>query len=264
MRTCGRGSRMRGRLMRPLDAYPAEDRLVIALGRQLDGSMIDDIARADYGNQFEEHRAAIVIMIAGGPVPQPGWVPQEVLELIRWSEPEYPEWKPGGHGSRGHKMRAFCCAAQLRIIGAAGHDGGDDITATLGHLLVSLDALPEPDWIFCRQFLDWFGRCLGAIDGYDPTYSEEPALVLVGRIFAAASQIQSHGDLPDLMAAYLKVDERRTPSSADERWPISAFTLAAPAWRTIGRRLVALSGGITSQSNRELLALIGTTLLPNE
>lgn len=38
----------------------------------------------------------------------------EALELIRWSEPEDPEWRPGRTGEFGHWMWAFSCAAILR------------------------------------------------------------------------------------------------------------------------------------------------------
>ena len=33
---------------------------------------------------------------------------------MRWSEPEATEWKPRSTGTRGHLLRAFCCAVLLK------------------------------------------------------------------------------------------------------------------------------------------------------
>ena len=40
---------------------------------------------------------------------------REVLELIRWSEPDDPDWSPGGQGPRGHWMRLFACTVRVRL-----------------------------------------------------------------------------------------------------------------------------------------------------
>jgi hypothetical protein len=68
----------------------------------------------------------------------------EVLELIRWSEPEIRELEPGRAGEFGHWMWAFSCAAILR--GEHGpynypcNDGCVD--STVVQLILSLRALP--------------------------------------------------------------------------------------------------------------------------
>ncbi|HMG87058.1 MAG TPA: hypothetical protein VK574_15100 [Terracidiphilus sp.] len=68
----------------------------------------------------------------------------EVLELIRWSQPEDPEWKPGEMGEFGHWMRAFSCAAILRVEQEPWNykynDGSTDSTTI--QLMFSLEALP--------------------------------------------------------------------------------------------------------------------------
>lgn len=80
----------------------------------IDEGMLKEIAEADYAQDVAEHLAALKAIWEGGELTElDHWFPMEVLELIRWSEPEDPEWKPGSTGSRGHKTRAFSCAVLL-------------------------------------------------------------------------------------------------------------------------------------------------------
>lgn len=96
-------------------APPDPQALLRALSRHIDDAMIAEIAAADYGRDIEEHLIPLRAIRDHGEIPSPlQWEPKEVLELIRWSEPDDPEWGPGGHGRRGHWMRAFCCAVLLR------------------------------------------------------------------------------------------------------------------------------------------------------
>jgi hypothetical protein len=37
------------------------------------------------------------------------------LFQIRWSQPDDPQWSPGGHGPRGQWMRLFACTALVRL-----------------------------------------------------------------------------------------------------------------------------------------------------
>lgn len=76
--------------------------------------MIREISAADYGREDDAHFHVLKpIWLEGSLGWMDSWYPREVLELMRWSEPDDPEWKPGGRGLRGHLMRAFCCAVLL-------------------------------------------------------------------------------------------------------------------------------------------------------
>lgn len=126
---------------------PTLDGLLELARAHLDTPMLMEMSRADYGMQADEHFAALKHIRETGQVPAPiGWVPQEVLELIRWSEPEDPDWAPGGQGQRGHHMRAFACAALLR---AAAEPANEQIlwghSSTLAQLAASAVAL-GPAW----------------------------------------------------------------------------------------------------------------------
>ncbi len=76
--------------------------------------MLKEIAEADYAQDVEEHLAALKPVWEGSEFTElHHWFPMVVLDLIRWPEPEDPNWKPGSTGLRGHKMRAFSCAVLL-------------------------------------------------------------------------------------------------------------------------------------------------------
>ena len=95
-----------------LERFPPSPRSAVDFLRPLiDEGMLLEIAEADYAEDTDEHLAALKQIWAGGDLD--AWHPLEVLELIRWSEPEDPFWKPGSTGIRGHQMRAFCCAILL-------------------------------------------------------------------------------------------------------------------------------------------------------
>lgn len=130
------------RLLNQLE--PDGDVLLQAISSHVTDEMLDWIARADYGDRRGEHYEALLQVREFGNFPNDlAWVPMEVLELIRWSEPEDPTWKPAGTGKFGHWMRAFSCAAILRAEHEPWNypynDGSTDSTSI--QLVLSLDAL---------------------------------------------------------------------------------------------------------------------------
>lgn len=129
-----------------LDKFePDGDALLRAISAHVTDEMLECISQADYGCDADNHLAAVRQLRDRGALPDnPGWVPMEVLELIRWSEPENSEWKPGRTGEFGHWMRAFSCAAILRAEHEPWNyhynDGSTDSTTI--QLIMSLEALP--------------------------------------------------------------------------------------------------------------------------
>ncbi|MFT4177052.1 MAG: hypothetical protein QM627_10400 [Luteolibacter sp.] len=93
---------------------PTQQSAVDCLRQAIDEKMLREIAEADYALDAEKHLEALIPIWKGDELKKlDSWFPMEVLELIRWSEPENSEWKPGSTGTRGHKMRAFSCAVLL-------------------------------------------------------------------------------------------------------------------------------------------------------
>jgi hypothetical protein len=81
---------------------------------RIDEGQLREIAAADYGRDLEDHLRALRPLWSGSELGDlDSWFPMEVLELIRWSEPEDRDWKPGSTGLRGRQMRAFCSAVLL-------------------------------------------------------------------------------------------------------------------------------------------------------
>ena len=136
---------------------PAPDALLELLRRQVDDGMLREIARADYGMDEDAHLAALLPVRDRGELPAPmRWEPKEVLELVRWSEPDDPAWKPGSPGTRGHRMRAFACAALLRAAAEPENAGFfDGENSTLAQLLASALVLGADAQEAAARFLTW-------------------------------------------------------------------------------------------------------------
>src|SRR6266852_3913871 len=99
-------------LLAPL--HPDESALTPLFLANFDEAMLREIAAADYGWKADECYALLQPILKAGLVAADDFNLREVLELIRWSEPEDPAWSPGGQGLRGHWMRLFACTAMVR------------------------------------------------------------------------------------------------------------------------------------------------------
>src|SRR5215467_1745282 len=99
-------------LLAPLG--PSERALMPLFQANIDEEMLREIAEADYGWESDKCYTLLHPMLTSGVVPPDDFNLREVLELIRWSEPEDANWRPGGHGMRGHWMRLFACTGLVR------------------------------------------------------------------------------------------------------------------------------------------------------
>ncbi len=135
---------------------PTDEPLLHLVFGNVDDSMLREIAKADYGMEADAHLKALVA-IKDGDIPAPmEWEPQEVLELIRWSEPEDRTWKPGSFGVRGHWLRLFSCAVLIRAAAEPQNDGrftGED--STIIQLVDSAMKLGQETSLAALKFLCW-------------------------------------------------------------------------------------------------------------
>lgn len=136
---------------------PDSEGLLREISRQTDDEVLEWISTADYGIRADEHMVALRQVRDTGIFPEKMyWCPMEVLELIRWSEPENPEWKPGRTGKFGHWMRAFSCTAILRATREPWNYGDGVATdATTILLIHSLRALPVDFSSEAMRFFAW-------------------------------------------------------------------------------------------------------------
>jgi hypothetical protein len=186
--------------------FPADRRAAVDyLRRLIDEEMLREIAAADYGDRVQEHYAAIEPIWSDGTLARLGtWFPMEVLELIRWSEPEDPDWKPGSTGLRGHKMRAFSCAVLLAT------PNFDPDKATLIQMLDSVFAIGNEAPEAMGRFLTWR---IGAIErGQDRPFF---ALALAAIAYLGDPEVDI--DREDELAAWVAAEE------AAERAYLSGF-----------------------------------------
>lgn len=110
---------MRPRIL--ANCRPDGDALLKRVSLQIDDEMLLAIAAADAGVHVAEYAAGLRLIRDACVIDRPlRWQPREVLELVRWLEPD-AEQPPGRSlefgGHRGHWMRAFACAALIRAYG---------------------------------------------------------------------------------------------------------------------------------------------------
>jgi hypothetical protein len=154
-----------------LNAFaPDPDCLLREISRHVDDEILAEIAAADYGEDRELNRAALQPIRDSGVFPEKlGFVPMEVLELIRWSEPEDPDWKPGRVGEPGHWMRVFSCAAILRAEHPPNvylyNDGSVD--STVIQMLLSIELLPVDLYLQACKSIAWLLLQSGPEGGND-------------------------------------------------------------------------------------------------
>jgi hypothetical protein len=136
---------------------PESEGLLREISKHIDDEMLEWISTADYGEEADGHMAALRRVRDLSIFPEEMyWCPMEVLELIRWSEPEDSAWKPGRSGEFGHWMRAFSCAALLRATREPWNYGdGLGTDSTVVQLILSLHALPVDFTPQAVKFLAW-------------------------------------------------------------------------------------------------------------
>jgi len=132
------------------------DSLLRAISAHIADDHLQEIALADYGMGADQHMLALRQVRDTGTFPKEmHWYPCEVLELIGYSRPDDPSWKPGRTGERGHWMRAFATAALLRAYMLPWKYGSVEPSHDLVQLTLSLHALPLDVSREAAQFLSW-------------------------------------------------------------------------------------------------------------
>lgn len=220
---------------------PDPDALLAWLRPRIDDDMLAEIAAADYGMDADAHLAALRrIRDSGAVLVSLGWEPKEVLELIRWSEPEDPTWRPGSTGERGHLMRAFCCAALIRA--AAEPANADTISGenqTVIQLIASALTLEPAAQRAALQLLAW--RLLHALG--DP--EERPFFALGVLLLVVALGLDERGAILCDLCAWVLAEEAWARARADlgptsDAWllGVTFFSGRDTAWREVGWRVL--------------------------
>jgi hypothetical protein len=235
-----------------VDAFPPSPNLLLDVARrQIDEGMLLEIAQADYGNDTDLHLAELRLIGAKGKVPENlEWHPSEVLQLIRWSDPEEPTHRPGSVGKRGHQMRAFACASLLRA------NVADD--ATLAQCLVSAKAIGHEMNVAAARFLTW---------GTPQVTISERWLFAFG-LLVVAMRIRtdrlSDFDL-GVAAEWVLAEEKEkqqefAPFDPFDPPPLP-FGLSSGYWKPLAAELMVLAETIQTKDVRDIVELIGAFVL---
>lgn len=212
--------------------------------RKVDESMLREIAEADHGMDAQSHLAALRAIVRGD-VPAPlKWEPQEVLELIRWSEPEDPNWKPGSTGARGHWMRLFSCAVLIRCGAEPANEGcslGED--STIIQLVDSAIKLGHDSSLAALQFLSWRWESRG-LSEWDRPYFAIAILLLSALLGKCDNQTAA-----ELIAT----------ASSDETTPANllAGCQKKKTWQAVARRALTETRSLNRQVEEFINVLIG-------
>jgi hypothetical protein len=140
------------------------------LRSHIDDAMLEKIAAADYGMNFENYLRVlkrirdepwqsneVLVRPSKGKAQVPVWYQAlEVLMLMRWSEPENS--KQEEEQTVGHLMRAFCCVVLLRIAVEPANCNTANIdteSETIIQLIASVLSLEQEAIEFTLQLLCW-------------------------------------------------------------------------------------------------------------
>jgi hypothetical protein len=239
-----------------LAAFPASADLLLDVTRQqVDNAMLTEIAAADYGMSRAEHLAVLRPIRDIGIVPDMmQWYGGEVLELIRWSNPENPAHKPGSQGIRGHQMRAFACAALLR---AATTDDRNDKSqhCTLAQCLASAKVLGKEMSSAAARFLTW--RIPRVAEPEVRWLFAFGLLVVAVRLRSGLFADRVLGDAVDWVLA--EEAKRFRPHYLSEPAPVS-YVLEG-AWKPLAIELIREAATIRTDDVRDILEFLGGFVL---
>ena len=240
---------------------PDQHALFWKIAEHIDDHMLDVIACADYSQDADQHLTALLrLRDTGGLVEPFHWIPCEVLELIRHSEPEDPSWKPGEEGVRGHWIRAFACAALMRALGPPWNYRVTDPSYNLIRLLRSLAVLPIDLSQPAIQFIAWFMLWTG-IEGQD----EQTIYFGIALLWLALQQKNPSADddlirLSEWIVTHEEELHRARPSAFD-RWLLGIASDPPPSpWESVGADLMKLDLRGRRQQLQEWVKLIGSEL----
>lgn len=230
-------------LLAPL--YPNEIALTPQLQANIDDAMLREIAEADYGWKADECYALLRPVLKEGLLPSYDFNLCEVLELISFSQPDDPNWKPGGQGQRGHWMRLFACTVLVRL-GPRYPDRFGRLRLTLLPMVSSAIELGRSVAQGCGGLLAW--RFLG----FPVDDTEDPPFLALA-ILLSAVHLESGEDCGQWLKELVRwVDDeesraRRARSGQGSSLPSWGARLSgstrvhdrAADWRTLAQRILA-------------------------
>jgi hypothetical protein len=185
-----------------------------SLCARMTDDMLEEIARADYGMDYDAHLAALKSLRAREPaVGQMAWEPKEVLELFRWSE--FGDDRSGRtvrQEAEFHLMRAFCCTLLLEAYAEPANLGflyGNN--QTIMQLLESTRFSAPADAAAMAEFFCW-------LIPRTPDYDEERAYYGLALITAKLRAGETSADNAKFIIEVASATEEEA-KALRELWP---------------------------------------------
>lgn len=245
---------------------PCADELFDVLAPQIDDGMLRQIAAADYGQDTDRHLRPLQAFRDQRIVPTLDWHPREVLELIRWSEPEREGWRPGAEGRPGHLMRAFACATLLRSYALPRNEGSwYSFNETAIQFVDSVRALGGNIVGPAVRFLAWSVWHLGPLDreGTDRPFLGLGLLLLCTSLpdRPQAAAIDLSRWIESEVASLLR--DQRGETTSDGGWLLSLnhHDMRNDRWLALGHSLRQWAQSGSPSNETEWVARIGRSLV---
>lgn len=244
---------------------PNSEELLDRLLPRIDDGMLLEIARADYGQDVEEHLVPLKRFRDERELPLLEWNPREVLELIRWSQPEDPNWKPGGQGTYGHLLRAFACATLLRSYEREKNQ--HDWNSFNETALQLADSLRELGGDLVPAGVKFFAWCVGHLGPIHEDKFERPFLALALLSLALRDPTISDESIVEL-CKWIATDvqsllpELQWYATRKMDWLLSMnfHNLRNSRWIELGRELYGWAEAQPESDKATWVALIGRSL----
>ena len=247
-------------LLKKLGSDP--DSLLRALSAHITDDHVHEIAMADYGMGADQHLEALRHIRDQGTFAEPmHWYPCEVLELIGYSQPDDPNWKPGRTGERGHWMRAFATAALLRAYMPPWKYGSVEPSHDLVQLILSLRTLPLDVSREAVQFLSWV-MLQSDLEGND----DRVLYYAIGLLWFSLhlTEPPPDADLIDLCEWIVRREAELAAAlpGGFDRWLLGIRAAWPPPspWEQLGRELYRLDLSSHSAQLQDWIHLIGSQL----
>ncbi len=247
-------------LLAPL--RPDECALVPLFQAHFDEGMLREIAEADYGWKADECFAILQPMLREGLRAPADSNLQEVLELIRWSEPADPAHRPGGQLTRGHWMRLFACTALVRAAQNSPHSSPSECD-TLAHLAASAIELGPAVARAAASVLAWRFVTYSGSES-DSAFLSFAILLLAAHLDSREASGQWLNDL----AAWVEDEEARVRKT-QSKWPpytdhwnmwlfgLTNYSQREAVWRSLALSILARPERPHPSVARERLQLLG-------
>lgn len=248
---------------------PDADGLLSAISKNVGDEMLRLIAAADCGEEVEENFLALQKIRDELTFPEPmGYIPAEVLELVRWSQPDNPSCERGFHGEGGYWMRAFCCTALLRatrIPWVRGYEPSFSNDCTTIQLILSLHELPMDFTLEAWCFFDWLLATVDRELPWSHVLAYKVAMLSVGLSHSHLFEDQLLVSLATSIAMNA-TDAIVSTQSADLpglRRMVTGCQLQRQ-WEHLARRFLVLDLESRSREVRDWVSLIGSWMLHRE